>query len=39
VLKVVGLLGSKNNMERGKLVRQYKVLMTQAKAIEKQLEA
>jgi len=39
VLKVVGLLGSKNNMERGKLVRQYKVLMTQAKAIKKQLEA
>ena len=39
VLKVVGLLGSKNNMERGKLVKQYKVLMTQAKAIEKQLEA
>jgi hypothetical protein len=39
VLKSVGLLGSKNNMERGKLVKEYKVLMTQAKAIKLKLEA
>jgi hypothetical protein len=39
VLKVVGLLGSKNNMERGKLVKEYKVLMTQVKAIKMKVEA
>jgi hypothetical protein len=39
VLKSVGLLGRKNNTERGKLVKEYKVLMTQVKAIEKKLEA
>ena len=39
VLKSVGLLGRKNNTERGKLVKEYKVLMTQVKAIKKKLEA
>jgi hypothetical protein len=39
VLKSVGLLGRKNNTERGKLVKEYKVLMTQVKAIKMKLEA
>ena len=39
VLKSVGLIGRKNNMERGKLVKEYKVLMTQVKAIERKLAA
>ena len=34
-----GLIQAKRSGQRGKLVKQYKVLMTQAKEIEKQLEA
>ena len=37
VLKIVGLLGRKNNIDRGKLVKRHKVLIKQVKAIEKQL--
>jgi len=37
VLKTVGLLGRKNNIDRGKLVKRHKVLIKQVKAIEKQL--
>jgi hypothetical protein len=34
-----GLIQAKRSGQRGKLVKQYKVLMTQAKEIEKKLEA
>tara|TARA_R110002124_G_scaffold222741_1_gene388144 strand:- start:454 stop:711 length:258 start_codon:yes stop_codon:yes gene_type:complete len=37
VLKIVGLLGRKNNIDRGKLVKRHKVLIKQVKAIEKKL--
>ena len=39
VLIEKGLIQAKRSGTRGKLVKQYKVLMTQAKEIEKQLEA
>ena len=34
VLKTVGLLGRKNNMERGKLVKRHKVLMSEVIKLE-----
>ena len=39
VLKSVGLIANKQDRVRSKLAKEYKVLMTQAKAIKKRLEA